>query len=50
MSYSEVFEVADYESEVKISKLKMADKFTNFMSFYRSDCVIWKNLVLRSIY
>ena len=32
-----VFEVADYESEVTISKLKTADKLTNFVCF-KSDC------------
>ena len=31
--YSGVFEVTDYESEIRIFKLKMADKLTNFMSF-----------------
>ena len=28
-----VFEVADYESEVRISKFETADKLSNFMSF-----------------
>ena len=32
--YSGIFEVADYESEVRISKFEMADRLTNFMFFF----------------
>ena len=30
-----VSEVADYESEVRISKFKITDELTNFMSFLK---------------
>ena len=45
-----VFDLADYESEVRISKFKIADNLTNSMPFFRSDYVIWKNLGLGFVY
>ena len=46
----ELFEIADYESEFRILKLKMADKLTNLVSFFKGDYVTWKNFVPRSVY